>query len=119
MENRLLRLVSWGVEFARYFRIPNFLSQLRRTCDTASTTMDLLEPRLWLSIIHDSTSPRVVLPHLREELLCRGLGDVGCIPILEHIWDSVVPEDFGARGPLGSFLPFEAGINYGICLAWP
>ena len=33
-------------------------------------------------------------PFFGEDLLCRGLGDVGCISIPEHVWDSIVPEDF-------------------------
>ena len=87
VENCLLRLVSWGVEFARDLGVPIFLSELRRA-------QDLLEPKVWLSILHDSTSPRAVLLHLHEQLLRRGLGDVGCIPIQQRIWDSIVPEDF-------------------------
>ena len=67
--------------------VPNFLSELRRA-------LDLLESEVWLSILHDSTSPRVVLLRLSKELLRCEMGDVGCIPIPEHIWDSIVLEDF-------------------------
>ena len=43
-----------------------------------------------MSILRDSTSPRVVLLCLRGELLRH----FGCIPIPERVWDSIVPEDF-------------------------
>ena len=74
------------MEFARDLGIFNFLSELCRA-------PDLLEPEVWRSILHDSTSPRVVLLRPHEELLHRGVGDVGCIPIPEHMWDSIVLED--------------------------
>ena len=59
VENRLLWLVGWGVEFARDFGIPNFLSELQGD-------LDLLEPQVRLSLLHDSTSPQMVLlPNVR------------------------------------------------------
>ena len=86
-EKRVLRLVSWGTEFTRDFGIPIFLSELCRA-------LHLLEPEVQVSILHDSTSPGVVLLCLREELLHCGLEDVGRIPIHEHMWDSIFPKDF-------------------------
>ena len=48
VKNRLLRLVSWGVEFARDRGIPNFVGE---PCHA----VDLLGHEVWLSILHDST----------------------------------------------------------------
>ena len=70
VENRLLKLMLWGVELTRDFGI--FPSELQRA-------LDLLEPEVWLSLVHDSTSPRVVLLRIREELLHWGPGAApGC-----------------------------------------
>ena len=65
VENCLFRLMSWGMDFVDDLGIPNFLSELRHA-------LDLLELEVWLSILHDSTSLRVVLFRFCEELLRRG-----------------------------------------------
>ena len=87
VENRLLRLLVEvgivGVEFARDLGIPGFLSELRRT-------LGLLEPKVRL------------IPLRREwfffafarNFCVAGLGDAGCVPIVDRTWDSKVPEDF-------------------------
>ena len=85
------------MEFVSDLGIPGFLSHMCRA-------LDLLERDIWQSIL-----ARVVLLHLREEFLRCRLGDVGCIALLERIWD-MVSEDFQRVtqwDPRGAPSPFE------------
>ena len=43
-----------------------------------------------------STSPKLLMQRIREEVLCRGLGVVGHIPIPADIWNRYVPESFAS-----------------------
>ena len=51
---------------------------------------------VWESLLHDSTSPKLLMQHIWEEVLRRGLGVVGNIPIPADIWERYVRESFAS-----------------------
>ena len=51
-------------------------------------------PEIWESLLHDSTSPKLLMQRIREEVLARGLGVVGRVDIPREVWDSCVPDCF-------------------------
>ena len=55
------------------------------------TALDALRGDVWSCVLRDSTSPVTLLLGLDPEILNRGIGPVGNIPILEFIWDLLAP----------------------------
>ena len=51
---------------------------------------------MWESLFHDSTSLKLLMQRIREEVLRRGFGVVGNIPIPPDIWERYVPESFAS-----------------------
>ena len=49
---------------------------------------------VWLSLMPDSTSQKLILQKIREEVLARGLGPVGAVAIPRDIWEGYVPASF-------------------------
>ena len=78
-----------GVEAARDLRQPDFLPLI-------ATALSSLDSGVWESLLHDSTSPKLLMQHIRDEVLSRGFGVVGHIPIPADIWERYVPESFGS-----------------------
>ena len=74
LERRLIQSLDWGVEAARGLRQPDFLPLI-------ATALSSLDSGVWESLLHDSTSPKLLMQRVREEVLSRGLGVVGNIPI--------------------------------------
>ena len=68
------------------------------------TALDALWGDVWSCVLRDSTSPVTLLLGLDPEVLNRGIGPVGNIPIPEFIWDLLAPLDFShvAARDLGS-----------------
>ena len=87
LERRLIQFVEWGVEAARDLRQPDFLPLI-------SAALSSLDSGLWESLLHDSTLPKLLMQRIREEVLRRGLGVVGNIPIPANIWERYVPDSF-------------------------
>ena len=58
--------------------------------------LDRLEPGTWAVVFKDLTSPKPELVVLSEEVLDRGIGEVGSINIPPFVWHAVVPEEFSA-----------------------
>ena len=56
--------------------------------------LDTLRGDVWSCVLRDSTSPVTLLLGLDLEVLDRGIGQVGNIPIPEFIWDPLTPLDF-------------------------
>ena len=87
LERRLLQFLEWGREAARDLRQPDFLRVL-------AVALSSFSPDVWESLLHDSTSPKLLMQHIREEVLARGLGVVGRVDIPREVWDSCVPGCF-------------------------
>ena len=51
-------------------------------------------------MLDDSTLPKLLMEHIREEVLRRGLGVVGNIPISADIWERYVPDSFASVASL-------------------
>ena len=68
------------------------------------TALDALRGDVWSCVRRDSSSPVTLLLGLDPEILNRGVGPVGNIPIPEFIWDLLPPLDFShvAARDLGS-----------------
>ena len=58
--------------------------------------LDRLEPGTWAVVFKDTTSLKPELVVLSEEVLDRGIGEVGSINIPPFILPAVVPEEFSA-----------------------
>ena len=56
--------------------------------------LDRLEPGRWAVVFKDSTSPKPELVVLFEEVLDRGIGEVGSINIPPFVWHALVPRNF-------------------------
>ena len=56
--------------------------------------LDSLMPQVWVCVFKDSTSPLPILVGLSHDVLDRGIGQVGSIPIPDFIWDALAPSDF-------------------------
>ena len=84
LERRLIQFLEWGVEAAKDLRQPDFLPII-------ATALSSLDSGVWESLLHDSTSPKLLMQRIREEVLRRGLGVVGNIPIPIDIWERYVP----------------------------
>ena len=87
LERRLLQFLEWGSEAARDLRQPEFLRVL-------AVALSSFSPEVWESLLHDSTSPKLLMQRIREEVLARGLGPVGRVDIPREVWDSCVPDGF-------------------------
>ena len=83
-ERHLIQFLDWGVEAARDLRQPDFLPLI-------TAAFSSLDSGVWESLLHDSTSLKLPMRRRREELLRRGLGVVGHIPIPADIWGRYVP----------------------------
>ena len=70
LERRLIRFLDWGVEAARDLQQPDFLPLI-------TGALSSLDSGVWESLLHDSTSPKLLMQRIREEVLCRGLGGGG------------------------------------------
>ena len=66
--------------------------------------LDRLEPGTWAVVFKDSTSPKLELVILSEEVLDRGIGEVGSINIPPFVWHVS-----GSRGVFCDCLPPFAG----------
>ena len=89
VERRLTQFLDQGVEAARDLRQPDFLPLI-------TAALSSLDSGVWESLLHDSTSPKLLMQRIREEVLRRGLGLVGHIPIPADIWERYVPESFAS-----------------------
>ena len=87
LERRLLQFLEWGRVAARNLRQQDFLRVL-------AVAFSLFGPDVWESLLHDSSSPKLLMQCIREEVLERGLGVVRRVDIPRDIWDSCVPGCF-------------------------
>ena len=87
LERRLLQFLEWGREAARDLRQPDFLRVL-------AVALSSFSPEVWESLLHDPTSPKLLMQRIREEVLAQGLGLVGRVDIPREVWDSCVPDSF-------------------------
>ena len=78
------------MEAARDLRRPDFLTLL-------TAALSSLDSEVWASLLHDSTSPKLLMQRIREEVLRRGSGVVGHIPIPADIWERYVPDSFASE----------------------
>ena len=58
------------------------------------TALDALWGDVWSCVLRDSTSPVTLHLGLDPEVLAKGIGQVGHIPIPKFIWDLLAPLDF-------------------------
>ena len=70
LERRLLQFLEWGREAARDLRQQDFLRVL-------ALALSSFSPDVWESLLHDSTSPKLLMQRIREEVLERGFGGWG------------------------------------------
>ena len=87
LERRLIQFLDWGVQVARDLWQLDFLPLII----AALSSLDL---GVWKSLLHDSTSLKLPMQRIREEVLRRGSGVVGNIPIPADIWEQYVPDSF-------------------------
>ena len=78
LERHLIQFLDWGVEAARDLRQPDFLPVI-------TVALSSLDSGGWESLLHDCTSPKLLMQRIREEVLRRGLGVVGNTPIPANI----------------------------------
>ena len=78
-----------GVELPRDLRQPDFLPLI-------TAALCSMDSGVWESLLHDSTSPKLLMHRIREEILRRSWVVVGHIPILADIWELYVPESFAS-----------------------
>ena len=64
-ERRLIQIREWGVEAAKDLRQPDFLPFI-------TAALSSLDSGVWESLLHDSTSPKLLMHCIREEVLRRG-----------------------------------------------
>ena len=62
--------------------------------DVLSVALPRIVPDVVLSVMHDATSPKVILQQIREEVLAIGLRPTGQIAIPRAIWERYVPASF-------------------------
>ena len=55
----------------------------------------------WESLLHENTSPIPRMAAITAELLTKGIGKVGTVPILQEVWDSIVPPSFNSTAAGG------------------
>ena len=106
LERRLLQFLEWGREAARDLRQQDFLRVL-------AVALSSFSPDVWESLLHDSTSPKLLMQRIREEVLERGLGVVGRVDIPREIWDSCVPDcfaDLAGRQSSGIVPPSDEAV---------
>ena len=64
---------------------------------------------------HDNTSPIPRASKVTDELLSKGMGQVGSAQIPTHVWDDIVPRDFAKVAKVGShvvrLLAGEEGVG--------
>ena len=89
LERRLIRFLDGGMEAARDLWQPDFLPLI-------ATAVSSLHSGVWESLLHDSTSPKLLMQRIREEVLSRGLGSVGHIPIPADVSERYVPKSFAS-----------------------
>ena len=89
LERRLIHFVDSVVEVAGDLRQPDFLPFV-------TAALSSLDSRVWESQLHDSTSPKLLMQRIRDEVSRRGLGVVGHIPIPADMWSRYVPESFAS-----------------------
>ena len=87
LERRLLQFLEWGSEAARDLRQPDFLRVL-------AVALSSFSPEVWEPLLHDSTSPKLLMQRIREEVLAQDLGLVGRVHIPRGVWDRCVPDSF-------------------------
>ena len=87
LERRLLQFLEWGHEATRDLRQLEFLRLI-------TLALSSLDPEVWESLMHDSTTPKLPMQRIREEVLRRGLGVVGSVAIPREIWERYVPHSF-------------------------
>ena len=85
LERRFIEFLDWGVEAAIDLRQPDFLPLI-------ATALSSRDSGVWEFLLHDSTSSKLLMQRIRDEVLSRGL--VGHIPIPADIWERYVPESF-------------------------
>ena len=89
LERHLIQFLDWGPEAARDLRQPDFLPLI-------ATALSSLDSGAWESLLHDSTSPKLLMQHIRDEVLSRVLGVFGHNPIPADIWERCVTESFAS-----------------------
>ena len=57
LERRLIQFLDWGVEAARDLRQPDFLPLI-------AAALSSLDPGVWESLLHDSTSPKLLMQRI-------------------------------------------------------
>ena len=80
LERRLIQFLELGVEAARDLQQPDVLPLI-------ATALSSLDSGVWESLLHDSTSPKLLMQRIRDEVLSRGLGVIGHIPIPADVWE--------------------------------
>ena len=77
------------MEAARDLRQPDFLPLI-------ATALSSLVSGVWESLLHDSTSPKLLMQRIPDEVLSSGLGVVGHTPIPADIWERYVLDSFAS-----------------------
>ena len=67
--------------------------------------LEKLQPEVWQSLMHVSTSPKLFLPPPNIELAARGLGDVGMYRISDKLWDECVAAGVDVKRLAADFAP--------------
>ena len=70
LERRLIQFLDWVMEAARDLRQPDFLPLI-------AAALSSLDSGVWESLLHDSTSPKLLMERIKEEVLRTGLGGGG------------------------------------------
>ena len=89
LRSRLRLLLLRGREIAEDLWVADFDEALL-------VALDRLEHGTWAVVFKDSTSLKPDLVVLSQEVLDRGIGEVGSINIPPFIWPTVVPEEFSS-----------------------
>ena len=91
LERRLIQFLDWRVKAGRDLRQPEFVPLI-------ATALSSLDSGIWESLLHDSTSPKLLMQRIRDEVFSRGLGVVGHIPIPADIWERYGIDSFASVG---------------------
>ena len=89
LDRRLIQYLDWGMEAARDLWQRDFLPLI-------TAALSSLDSGVWEALLHDSTLPKLLMQSIWEEVLRRGLGVVGNIPIPADIWQRYMPETFAS-----------------------
>ena len=84
-------LLMRGVRVAHDISMPSF-------DERGPHALDSLTPEVWICTFCDTTSPITILVGLDHDVLNRGIGQIGYIPIPDFIWDFLAPGDFDVVG---------------------